>query len=105
MSNCKIVSFNESRKPEGFIGTINQIIDKKGWNFEVDAPVFRYMNVQIGFINAEGYEDEVEFSIKAYDLKDLNDLFNIFCKENHIKRKCVFSVTVSQVANRMQDLN
>lgn len=78
---------------------------KKGkWNWETscDEP-FRVFTVQLSFI-ADGEEDETEFCIYAFNIKELSDLFSVFCKENGFKNVEVYKISVVLTAATMDEL-
>lgn len=89
--------------------TIKQYFKKGGvWNFECDIKYpYRFMNVDICFLNDQKMEDETQFSISAsaYSKTELDDLFKDFVKENKIKNPVVLSITVVQVAETMEKLD
>ena len=84
--------------------TINQYIQKYGWQMECDSKACRAMSVDIGFLNGEGREDETQLDISAYDEQELSDLFADFCKENGFPTNTVRSVTIVQVADSFEEL-
>lgn len=45
----------------------------------------------IGFVNADGMEDETEFTVD--DLPDLENCFSTFCKENKVDENNVLYVS------------
>lgn len=85
--------------------TIKEYIKKIGWQFECETKPCRYMNVDVSFLNNEKVEDETQFSIRAYDSDELNQLFANFCKENGFKRNTVTCVTIVQMAETMDELD
>ena len=85
--------------------TIKEYIIKNGWQYECETKPCRYMNVDVNFLNNEKSEDETQFSIRAYDVEELDQLFNDFCKENGFNRNTVTCVTIVQMAETMGELN
>lgn len=85
--------------------TIKEYIKKNGWQVECETKPCRYMNVDVSFLNNEKVEDETQFSIRAYDSDELNQLFANFCKENGFKRNTVTCVTIVQMAETMDELD
>ena len=63
------------------------------------------MNVDISFLNNEKAEDETQFSIRAYDVEELDQLFNDFCKENGFNRNTVTCIAIVQMAETMDELD
>ena len=84
--------------------TIKQYIKKYGWNLECKSKICWAMNVNIGFSN-EGQDDETQFSIEAYDVDELNNLFADFCKENGFKQNTVTYITIVEMADSIEDLS
>lgn len=86
--------------------TISQYFSRGGkWNVECDTSIpYRFMDVQISFLDANGNDDEVEFSIKSYDKRDLCSLYKDFCKENQLPLNTVKYIAVVRVAETMEDL-
>lgn len=86
--------------------TIMQYFNRGGkWNIECDTSIpYRAMDVQIGFVNSDGEEDEVEFSIKPYDKRELSSLYKDFCKENNYPNNTVKYISVAKVAESMESL-
>lgn len=85
--------------------TIKEYIKKNGWQVECETKPCRYINVDVNFLNNEKAEDETQFSIRAYDVEELDQLFNDFCKENGFNRNTVTCVTIVQMAETMGELN
>ena len=87
--------------------TVKQYFKYGGkWNVECDTSVpYRAMNVDIQFINSDNKADETQFSIKAYDINELSELFTMFCKENNYPRNTVQRITVVEVAETMDQLS
>ena len=85
--------------------TIKECIKKNGWQYECETKPCRYMNVDISFLNNEKAEDETQFSIRAYDVEELNQLFNDFCKENGFKKNTVTCIAIVQMAETMDELD
>lgn len=80
-------------------------LQKMPWQTECDmSEPYRAMTVQIGFSHKENESDEVEFCIKAWDAKDLANLFEIFCKEEHCEHVSINSLSVVKVASSMEKL-
>lgn len=48
--------------------------------------------------------DEVEFCIVAWDAKELDKLFTVFCKENHFKKVEITGISIVRVAETMDAL-
>lgn len=85
--------------------TSKEYIKKNGWQVDCETKPCRYMNVDVNFLNNEKAEDETQFSIRAYDVEELDQLFNDFCKENGLKKNTVTCVTIVQMAETMDELN
>lgn len=86
--------------------TIKQWIDINGWAINPNEPDGKFWNVDIGFINSEDRrEDETEFTINAYDLDELEELFDNFCKENKIANNTVVYVAVVETADNEDALS
>lgn len=74
--------------------TVKQWIKEYGWQVECDMSVpFRSMDVDIDF-EVDGSTDEVQFTIKPWDVNELAELFRNFCKESNYPANSVTSVTV-----------
>lgn len=75
------------------------------WQSECDMQTpYRVMTVQIGFAHEECSSDEVEFCIVAWDAKELEKLFTVFCKENHFKKVEITGISIVRVAETMDAL-
>lgn len=75
------------------------------WQSECDMQTpYRVMTVQIGFAHEECSSDEVEFCIVAWDAKELDKLFTVFCKENHFKKVEITGISIVRVAETMDAL-
>lgn len=85
--------------------TIKQYMKENGWQVACASKPCRYMNVDINFLNNSKLEDETQFSIRAYDIDDLAELFEAFCKENGFKKNTVTSVTIVQMADTRDELD
>lgn len=85
--------------------TSKEYIKKNGWQVDCETKPCRYMNVDVNFLNNEKAEDETQFSIRAYDVEELDQLFNDFCKENGFKKNTVTCVTIVQMAETMDELD
>lgn len=85
--------------------TVEQYIKKHGWNRTVEINEnSRAMNVDINF-EVGGVNDETEFSIEAFDVKELSTLFSDFCRENQFPTDTVTCVTIVETAESMEDLS
>lgn len=86
--------------------TVIQYFDRGGkWNVECDTSMpYRVMDVDVAFTNSDGEDDEVQFSIKAYDKNELSSLFNQFCKEQGYPNNTVSNISVYNVAVDMDAL-
>ena len=51
------------------------------------------MDVDVNF-TTEGGNDEVQFSIPPYGVRELNELFTDFCKENNFPNNTVICVSI-----------
>ena len=85
--------------------TIKQYIKKYGWGLGCDSKPCRAMNVDIDFINNEGKLDETQFSINAYNVNELDELFTEFCKENNFKRNTVTNISIVEMADSIDELS
>lgn len=84
---------------------VKQFIRKVGWDILCDMSTpHRYMNVNVVFDN-NGETDETQFSIKSFDISELNNLFSNFCKENKLPTNTVINIVVVQAAEKMEDLD
>lgn len=81
--------------------TVREFIKKNGWNTECDTSEAGKMSVNIGFINPDGLDDETQFDIKAYDVKELSTLFADFCKENKFALNTVTNIVIVAVDDEM----
>lgn len=84
--------------------TVRQYIMEHGWIGE-DFTSKDFVNVKIYFINDDNQEDATEFSIGAYKLNELCDLFDEFCKDNNFDNDTVEGVEVTEVAKSMDELS
>ena len=83
---------------------LNQIKNTP-WVLECDmTDPFRAMTVQIGFSHKENEMDETEFCIDTFNVQELAELFDVFCKENNFKDVKVNSVSIVRVAASMDEL-
>lgn len=84
-------------------------IKKCNWQSEVNGDLKRWNNVNVNFINSNGQEDEVQFSIKGAGTKaglnELSELFSEFCKENGFKTNTVTGITIVEAADSFDELN
>ena len=73
------------------------------WQSECDMQTpYRVMTAQIGFAHEECSSDE--FCIVAWDAKELDKLFTVFCKENHFKKVEITGISIVRVAETMDAL-
>ena len=71
------------------------------WQSECDMQTpYRVMTAQIGFAHEECSSDEVEFCIVAWDAKELDKLFTVFCKENHFYKTHTFKEKSIETSSR-----
>ena len=91
--------------PAEIFMTIKEYIKKSDWQYECETKPCRYMNVDVNFLNNEKAEDETQFSIRAYDVEELDQLFNDFCKENGFNRNTVTCIAIVQMAETMDELD
>lgn len=84
--------------------TIKQFLKQHGWQMECDAKIGRAMSVAIGFLDANGKEDETQMDIHAYDEQELSRLFMDFCRENEFPTDTVTYVLIVQIADTMDKL-
>lgn len=63
------------------------------------------MNVNVVFESPDNDMDETQFSIRAFDISELDELFSNFCKENNYSQNTVFNIIVTQVAETMEELD
>lgn len=75
------------------------------WNINCNTSIpYVYMNVVVVFESPTSDLDGTEFSIKAYDIDELSELFAEFCKENGFPTNTVVNIIVSHVARTMEEL-
>ena len=80
-------------------------INRMPWQTECDMSVpYRTMTVQIGFLHRDCESDEVEFSINAWDVKELTKLFEVFVKEYCFKKVRASSISIIRMAPTMDAL-
>ena len=86
--------------------TINQWIDINNWAINPnDTTNGKFWLVDVAFINSrDRSEDDVAFIINAYDLDELNKLYDEFCKESCIVNHTVVYVAVVETANSEEEL-
>ena len=86
--------------------TVNEFVKKNGWYFNIEDNASGFWNVNIGFVNSsDGNDDETEFSIKAYDVDELEELFDEFCEENELMSNAVTYVSVVETAESEDELS
>lgn len=75
------------------------------WQTECDMSIpYRAMTVQIGFSHKENNSDETEFCINAWDAKELDELFKIFCQENNFADVSINNLSIVRVAATLEEL-
>lgn len=80
-------------------------IQKMDWQTECDMSVpYRAMTVQVGFSHKENDSDETEFCINAWDAKELDELFKIFCQENNFEDISINNLSIVRVAATLEEL-
>lgn len=84
--------------------TIKQYIKKNGWRIDCQTQFCRVMVVDVVFASDINDLDETQFTIKAYDVEELSNLFKLFCKENNYKNNTVQNVVVVEMAETINDL-
>lgn len=95
---------NESEsenKQEDTDMTVREFIKKNGWQSECDTHNAKRMSVDIDFLNPNKEEDETQFDIAAFDVKELATLFADFCKENKFALNTVTNVVIVAVDDKM----
>ena len=86
--------------------TIKEFVEKNGWYFNTEDNGGGFWNVSIGFVNsADDNDDETEFSIKAYDVDELEELFDNFCKENELANNTVTYVSIVETVENEDELS
>ena len=85
--------------------TIRQYMKRYGWQNDCGSEEDKAMNVEVYFINNEQKFDETQFSINAYDVDELDELFSEFCKENGLKRDTVYNIVIVEVADTIEKLS
>lgn len=86
--------------------TIRQWLEINDWAVNPTEPEGKFWRVHIGFINSKyREEDDTELTIRAYDLDELEELFDDFCVENNIANDTVVYVAVMETANNGEELN
>lgn len=87
--------------------TLKEFVEKNGKEICV-SKMRQWQSVTIGFINADGKDDETEFDVYRVDtsagLEELAQLFNDFCAENNFPTNTVQSVRVVKSADDYSDL-
>ena len=82
--------------------TLKEFVEKNGKEKCV-SKMRQWQSVIIGFINADGKDDETEFDVYRVDtsagLEELAQLFNDFCAENNFPTNTVQSVRVVKSAD------
>ena len=86
--------------------TIKQYFSSGGkWDIQCSTGIpYRAMSVNVGFLNDRNEEDEVQFDIHAYDVNELCQLFNDFCRENNFPANTVMYIAVVETAETMKAL-
>lgn len=77
------------------------------WDIQCDINIpYRAMTINIGFLNNNNkMDDEVQFNIKPYNVDELNELFNDFCKENDFHSPTITYISVVKTAETMELLD
>lgn len=73
--------------------TIKTLIKKQGWIRSVETKPCRAITVAIDFLN-HGDLDQTEFCINAYNVNELHDLYQQFCKEERIPQNTVQEIII-----------
>ena len=81
--------------------TVREFIKKNGWQADCDIHKAKRMSVDIDFLNQNKEEDETQFDIAAFDVKELATLFADFCKENKFALNTVTNVVIVAVDDEM----
>lgn len=81
--------------------TVREFIKKNGWQSECDTHKAKKMSVDVDFLNPNKEEDETQFDIAAFDVKELATLFADFCKENKFALNTVTNVVIVAVDDKM----
>lgn len=91
---------NKKTKSEKMFRTIKDFFNNDGvFQFEHCNPAgARWFTVDVDFSHEENECDETQFDIRAYDVPELDELFNDFVKENDFKNINISSVTVIKCA-------
>lgn len=84
--------------------TIQQFIKEKGWYTECGTKYCRAMNVDVSFLDKMGDMQETQFSIAAYKIEELNELFIGFCRENGFPKNHVCGITIVEMAESFDQL-
>lgn len=85
--------------------TIKQCLKRNGWQDETTTfGMYRYMSVDINFLDFNNSEQETQFDITAYDEDELEKLFCEFCDESHFPKNRVISITIVNKALLLEDL-
>ena len=86
---------------------LQECIKQKGLQIEVMS-LKRCQSVDIAFLNSDGMEDETQFDVMFIGTragnKELEQLYDAFCKENKFPTNTVQSVTVVKSANSFAGL-
>ena len=86
--------------------TVKEFVEKNGWYFNVENNDGSFWNVNIGFVNStDDNDDETTFSISAYDVDELEELFYDFCEENELANNTVTYVSVVEIADNEDELS
>ena len=86
--------------------TIKQWLDINGWAINPAATEGKFWRVHIGFIDSRNREeDEAELAIRAYDLDELNELYDDFCRENKMTNDTVVYVAVIETSDSGEELD
>ena len=65
---------------------------------------YRVMTVQISFSHKENGCDETEFDIRAWDSRELTELFTDFCDENHYTAVQILGIYIVNTAASFDEL-
>ena len=97
---------NDRQYKEEKTMTVKQYFRNGGkWNIQCDTDItYRFMTVNVGFLNDRKMEDETQFDIRAYDADELSSLFHDFCMEHDLAENTVTYVEVVHVAETMEVL-
>lgn len=85
--------------------TIKHAVRLRSWQSEKSyIGTYRYMKVEVSYLDVDGMIDKVIFRIKTFCVEELDNFFRCFCRENGVKTNSVTDICILQVTERKEEL-